>query len=169
MPRWAKFLFMGIGTLVMVLSIWWFVHASQRAAAAADWPVAEGRAVANRVETRESTDDDGDRVTDYDAIVTFEYAVNGRRYRSERLFLNEHELFSSDFDAREFLRQYRPGTALEVYYNPDDPSDAAVNIDGPSWLILLIPLTGAAFFAAGWFFPADRPPRKRPPFGFRRG
>lgn len=161
MPRWAKILFIGLGAAIMLFSIWWFVYGSMRTSAAQEWPVAQGRVVANRVDASESTDSDGDSTTHYDAVVTFEYPVGGRRYRSERLFLNDHELFNSDAEARAFLYEYRPGTELEVYYNPDDPADAAVFIDGPTWLIFLVTLMGAAFVAAGFLFPADLR-RRRP-------
>jgi hypothetical protein len=168
MPRWVKFLFMGLGAVIMAGTIWYFVYASQRAAAAQEWPVAEGHVVANRVDISESTDDDGDRVVNYDAVVTFEYPVGGRRYRSERLFLNAHELFETRDDADAFLSQYRPGTALDVSYNPEDPTDAAVYIEGPPWLVLLFTGMGAIFFAAGWFFPADSARPGRRPFRFKR-
>lgn len=168
MPRWAKFLLMGIGAVIMAGTLWYFIYASQRAWAAESWPVAEGRVAANRVEQRQSTDDDGDHVTHFDPIVVFEYPVDGRTYRSERLFLNEHDLYDSDRDARAFLYQYQPGTELEVYYNPADPSDAAVIIEGPSWLVLLFVLMGAFFFAAGWFIPAERDRPMRRPFKFKR-
>ena len=168
MPRWVKFLLMGLGTVIIVGTIWYFVYASQRAWAAEEWPVAEGRVLANRVDFSQSTDDDGDTVTSYVPVVTFEYPVGGRRYRSERLYLNERETFDMDSDARAFLYQYRPGTELEVYYNPADPSDAAVIIEGPSWLILLFTGMGAIFFAGGWFFPAERARPARRPFRFKR-
>jgi hypothetical protein len=160
MPKWARALFIGIGVLLIAGSIFYYVSASRRAAAAEEWPETTGRVVATRIEVDNSTDSDGDTSTSYDAIVSYEYAVAGRTYRSDRLYLNETPLFSDEGDARAFLAEYPVGTPVEVYYDPASPGDAAVIIEGPSWAISIVTLFGLIFAAVGWFFPADRPLRR---------
>lgn len=156
MPNWIRALFIGIGVLLIAGSILYFVYASRRTAAAEEWPEAQGRVVASRIAVEESTDSDGDTSISYNAIVSYEYAVAGRRYRSDRLYLNETPLFSDEGDARAFLADYRVGAPLDVYYDPADPADAASIVEGPSWLIGIVTLFGLVFAAAGWFFPSDR-------------
>ncbi len=160
MPKWARAVFIGVGLLLIAGSIFYYVYASRRAAAAEEWHEAAGRVVATRIEVDNSTDSDGDSTTSYDAIVSYEYAAAGRIYRSERLNLNETPLFSDEGDARAFLAEYRVGAPLEVYYDPASPGDAAVIIEGPSWAISIVALVGLIFAAVGWFFPADRPLRR---------
>lgn len=160
MPRWFKWTFLGIGILLIGGSLSYFAYATMRASAAEDWPVAAGRVVATRIDHSEHTDDDGDRYTTYHPVVAYEFQVGGRTLRSERLNLNEAEAYDYREDAVAFLADYPAGAPVEVYYNPDDPSDSAVIIEGPSWMFLIITAFGLAFFAAGWFVPVERT-RKR--------
>ena len=174
MPRWFKWTFLGIGALLIGGSLFYFVYATMRAAAAEDWPVAEGRVVATRVELGSHTDDDGDSYVSYDPIVAFDYRVESRTLRSERLHLGERETYDYRADADAFLAEYPVGAPLEVYYNPDNPADAAVIIEGPSWMIFIVTGLGLAFFAAGWFVPVERnrqpgsTPERRPSWLPRR-
>ena len=168
MPRWAKWLFMGIGVVATALSLWLYVHGWLRAAAAEEWPAAQGRVVATRIDESSSTDDDGDTYWNYDPVVTFDYVVAGRRYRSERLYLNDRPLYDAAADARDELAEYPIASAIEVYYNPADPGDAAAIIEGPTPLIFILTAFGLIFFAAGWFIPADRARPSRLKARFRR-
>lgn len=159
---WMSRILIGIGVLVTALPFVLFLYGSIRTWSAHDWPVAEGRVAASRVETITSTDSDGETSTSYEVVVTYDYAVEGRRYRSERLYLNAHEIFSYPEDAQAELRTYPVGTALDVSYDPDDPGDAAVFIEGPTpWIFLLI-VFGLGFLAAGYFLHRmDGPMRRR--------
>jgi hypothetical protein len=155
--------FIAIGMLLIAGSVFYYVYASRRASAAEEWPEAAGRVVATRIEVNSSTDSDGDSSTSYNAVASYGYAVAGRTYRSDRLYLNETPLFADESDARAFLAEYRAGTPLEVYFDPASPGDAAVIIEGPSWEISIVTLFGLIFAAVGWFFPGDRPLRLRGP------
>jgi hypothetical protein len=168
MPIWARAILLGIGALMIVSSIWIYIAASQRAAAAEEWPGTRGRVVAARTEFRTSTDSDGDRSDSYTPIVTFEYAVNGRTYRSTQLYLNESPVFSDEGDARAFLHEYRPGTPLQIWYDPANPQEAAVIIEGPSWAVGILTVMGLIFAAVGWFFPKNKPMRPLPKMRFNR-
>jgi len=168
MPTWARALFMGIGALMIVSSIWIYITESQRAAAAETWPGTQGRVVAARTEYSTSTDSDGEHSDRYTPIVTFEYAVDGRTFRSNQLYLNESPIFSEEADARAFLHEYRPGTPLQIWYDPANPQEAAVIIEGPSWAIGFLALIGLIFAAVGWFFPKNKPMRPLPKLRFNR-
>ena len=168
MPRWLKWTLLGLGAVMIAASLAYFAYATLRAAAAEDWPVAEGRVVATRIELGRHTDEDGDSYVSYDPVVAFDYRVDGRTLRSERLYLGERETFDYRDDANAFLADYPVGAPLEVYYNPGDPTDAAVIIEGPSWLIFSVTAFGIILFVLGWFVPVERKPRSRSGPGDRR-
>lgn len=161
MPRWFRWTFLGIGIFMIGGSLVYFAYATMRAAAAGDWPAVEGRVVATRIDATQHTDDEGDRYTTYHPVVAYAYQVENRTFRSERLYLNEIETFDYRDDALAFLAEYPTGTPIEVFYNPANPSDSAVVIEGPSWTILVVTVLGLAFFAAGRFIPVERGPRRR--------
>lgn len=168
MPTWARALFIGIGALMVAGSIFYYVAASRRAAAADAWPGTQGRIVATRTGYSASTDSDGVRNDSYTPIVTFEYAVNGRTYRSTQLYLNEAPVFGDEGDARAFLADHRPGAPLQIRYDPANPQQAAAVIERPSWGIGVLTVMGLIFAAVGWFHPKNKPMQPLPTLHFKR-
>ena len=167
MPRWMKRTFYVLGIAFMLLPVILFVHGTIRTWSASQWPVAEGRVVATRVAISTSSDSDGDSSTSFDPIVTFDYVVDGRRYRSERLHLNQHALYDWEADAQAELRAYPIGGAIDVSYNPDNPQDAAVIIEGPTLWLFLFWVFGLGLLLPARFIPEDGQTRPIPSVRFR--
>jgi hypothetical protein len=167
MPRWMKRTFYVLGIAFMLLPVILFVHGTIRTWSANQWPVAEGRVVATRVETSTSSERDGDTIYSYDPIVTFDYVVGGRRYRSERLFLNQHELYDWEPDARAELGAYPVGSPIHVSYNPNDPQDAAVIIEGPTLWLFLFWVFGLGLLLPARFIPDEGRLQRIPSVRFR--
>ena len=165
MPLWGKLIFGFIGAVVAAGSIAWYVWASGRVAEARQWPSAEGRVLASRVDEDRSegyeTDSQGRRrhYVDhtYHARVQYSYRVGDRTYTSDRIWLADGEAGDDAAGAQAFLADYPPGGEVELVYNPADPSDAALIVEAPTHLIFLVTGLGLAFLAVGVFVPRDRP------------
>ena len=166
---WMSKILIGLGGFFLVLPFLLYIHGTLQTWAASDWPVAQGRVASARVESSTSTDSDGDTTTSYDVVVAYDYSVGGRRYRNERLWLNDHALFSEPEDAEAELRTYPVGSPIEVTYNPENPQDSVIYTDGPSLWIFLIAIFGFAFAGAGYLLHRiDRPLRRGPSLRFNR-
>ncbi len=166
---WMARILIGIGVLIIALPFYIFIDGTIRTWSAGSWPVAQGRVTAGRIATTTGTDSDGDPTTSHDVVVTFDYPVAGRRSRSERLYLNTPASFSDLGDARAELASYPVGAPLEVSYNPDNPQDAAVFIEGPSPFVFLIAIFGIGFALAGYLLhKTDGPMRPLPKVRFNR-
>ena len=166
---WMSKILIGLGGLFLLLPILLYVHGTLQTWAAREWSVAQGRIAAARVESSTSTDSDGDTTTSYDVVVSYDYAVGGRRYRNDRLWLNDHALFSEPEDAEAELRSYPVGGPIEVTYNPDNPQDSTIYIDGPSLVVFVIAIFGFAFAGAGYLLHRiDKPQRRGRSLRFNR-
>ena len=60
--------------------------------------------------------------------VIYEYQVNGRPYRSDRIFLQPH----TNDDASATAARFPAGSQVPVYYNPADPAQARLVRNVPS-------------------------------------
>ncbi len=100
---------------------------------AESWPVTAGEVIRSEVKT--STDSDG---TTYRAEVTFRYEVGGQRYEADTWRFGAWG--SSDSSAaRDVVQRFPAGAAVEVRYNPNDPSSAVleVGVQGDDLFLLL--------------------------------
>ncbi len=126
----------GIGALAAGLYLRW------RAAASRNWPSVMGRVVATQVRVEvlpmEST---GDAYSRYYPEVEYEYTVDGHTYRSKRIrFGGLPFVYSTDRGEIEaWLAEYPVGKKVQVYYNPQHPSEAVLEPGAsPAALILLV-------------------------------
>jgi len=80
-----------------------------------NWPTVEGKIIGPAEIKLTSME----RTGAYDAIVTYEYLVEGATYRSTQRLRS----FSKREEAEKFLRDYLPGGAsVRVLYTPDHPA-----------------------------------------------
>ncbi len=102
----------------------WFMLQRHRkaAAAAATWPSVEGRITASEVLTRR---DEGE--LEYRPHVAYAYAVGGRAYAGDRVRFG---LTRYGLDpAKRLCARYAVGNAVQVYYDPTDPSHSVLERD----------------------------------------
>lgn len=151
-PAWVRWLVYGLGGLLVIGSLWYLGWSYARVWAANDWAEVAGRVEAASVRTDTSTDEDGDSVASYVPQVTYTYSVGGRAYRSDDLYLIAATGFSEAAEAEAVIAPYRPGSAVDVYYDPDNPADAALIYDDPPLGMLFITGFGLIWLAFGWFF-----------------
>lgn len=100
--------------------------------AAKSWPVAQGIVVHSSV--REKEDSTGDSGTMYNAKVSTEYTVGGRRYRINEIYFAQSDAWSTpSYGAERTVRKYKKGTQVPVYYDPERPAIATLEPGVKLW------------------------------------
>lgn len=116
-----------------------FVGHKRYLARANAWPVTAGEVVSSAVEQRYSTENGRTRTT-YLPIVEFAYTVGGNRLHSRQVKLGL-EMSGSESMAQTVVDRYPAGAPVEVHYDPQDPSNAALeNPTGTNWILLGVAL-----------------------------
>ncbi len=95
--------------------------ARRKASAMQTWPSAPGNIVESELRSRKR----GSRRIYYPHIV-YQYNVMGQTYTGKRISPGTD---SGSSRARELVAKYPPGAPVRVYYDPQNPSDAALEID----------------------------------------
>ena len=105
---WAFFVFGLVSVLVSTLI------RIRRFRASRDWPTLSGKITTHDVKLTSM-----ERTGAYDAIVTYEYMVEGVSHGGNQRLRS----FSKREEAEKFLRDYLPeGASVLIHYNPDKPS-----------------------------------------------
>ncbi len=95
--------------------------ARRKASAMQTWPSAPGNIVESELRSRRR----GNRRIYYPHIV-YQYNVMGQTYTGKRISPGP---VSGSSRARELVAKYSPGAPVTVYYDPQNPSDAALETD----------------------------------------
>ncbi|WP_091840629.1 DUF3592 domain-containing protein [Bosea lupini] len=120
-----------------------FVGHRRYLARANAWPVTAGEVVSSTVEQRRSTQN-GKTHTTYLPVVEFAYIVEGNRLHSRQVKLGLEVSGSASF-AQGIADRYPAGSPVEVHYDPQDPSNAALeNPTGTNWILLGVALASFA-------------------------
>ena len=134
------------------------------ASASKGWPSSSGRIEISRVEDHSSSDG-----TTYHAEVAYIFSVDGIQHRSNRVAYGDYG--SSDPEhAQEIVNRYPAGSIVDVFYNPQKPSEAVLEtgIKGQAYFL---PSLGACFAIVGglmlWGLPklmkrSDEAPNNNP-------
>jgi len=117
----------------------WMAHRLVRASS--NWPATVGRVVQSDVEMvrrRQSVSRANTYRIVYYPQVVYEYQVNGQVYRGSALSLTYRVGEGSRSDAEAKAAQYPVGATVQVYYNPADPTQAALQLSAPlNWVVAL--------------------------------
>jgi hypothetical protein len=129
----------GFGLVMLVL----VVSSLREAAAMKRWPVAKGRVLSSKVE--EYRDDAGSgnfggaraRMTLFRPVVTYEYEVDGQRYRGDRIAQSPGmNKGVADFAAA-VVQRYASGSAIDVRFNPRRPKESVLEPRVPkAWIFV---------------------------------
>lgn len=95
------------------------------------------RVLASHMDARRSRSSEGGYSTSYYAVVLYEYMVEGKRYQSDRLTLGNTIGTNFTGGVQKKLQLYPVGSRVEVFYDPNDPTEAALEIKAPSGKIYL--------------------------------
>lgn len=129
--------------LIALFLFVWAMRGRRKAMAARNWPTTMGRVLSAEVETRRSHSSEGGYSTAYYPNVLYEYQVDGRPYRSNQFYVAMPVGLGNYAKVHQQVINYPVGSMVEVYYNPEDPSQAALVPSAPSskvliWVVILI-------------------------------
>lgn len=148
-PKTAPFVMAatGFGAVALLMGLGFFLYILR----AYRWPVTRGRIVASGVEGYYDKRSDEGRYSyrnAYKSGVVYEYEVNGRTYRGDRVTLGLTVSSTLPGVARMTARRYPVGTEVRVRYDPRTPSDSVLRPF--SVLHLIIPLAAGAVLWLAW-------------------
>ncbi|HPA71978.1 MAG TPA: DUF3592 domain-containing protein [Spirochaetota bacterium] len=145
---WKQIFFLciviGIGLLGLGL------YFQKKAEAIDRWPSTIGKVTASKVVQRTSqkslrrNDESSQATLSYHPVVEYEYTVDDKKYSSDRLSLSVDQK-SSPQRLEPILKKYAPGTAVTVFYNPDNPADAV--LEKANWLHWIFYVFGTIWLA----------------------
>jgi len=113
-------------TLLPIAGVIWYLYQRKQKAnlvrqTSQTWPVTPGRVIKSRVEVS------GGEITSVHPRVIYEYEVRGRQYQNDQIRAGDKywEVGSSQ-EAYKTIDRYPEGLEVAVYYNPDNPAEAAL-------------------------------------------
>jgi hypothetical protein len=115
--------------LIIIGGIFWFIF-NQRNKARAEkqasqtWPSTKGKIVTSRVELSSGRD----MATVY-AKIAYEYQLSGRTYQCDQVHSgDEYYAEATREETYDLVDRYPVGREVTVYYNPDNPAEAALEV-----------------------------------------
>lgn len=128
--------------LVFALVLGGFGIAKYRVGAASvDWSTVSGRVTTARLDTTRSNDK-----TKYQPSVTYAYEVAGTRHNGNRI--SALSAYTSRGRAETVLARYKVGTAVDVYYDPEDPKSSVLEPGaGRDVMFILVAAVGCLMLA----------------------
>jgi hypothetical protein len=131
-----------------LVTLMFFVAARRYSKQAAAWPSVRGKVVSSKVEQFEERDSEGRSRTSYRPAVEYAYVVGGRELHGNQIKLMM-QMSGSESLAVKTVAKYPAGSAVDVHYDPADPTKTALeNPTGATWIIAVIAL--AMFALAAW-------------------
>lgn len=121
--------------LAVVLGIAGVINRN-KAKKASGWPSVQGKVIDARLEEQKSTDLDDNLSIHYRPVVTYQYEIGGQTYASNRT-----GVIPMNYDqktAQKKLDAFPMGSALTVFYNPENPEEALLNPSKTTANIFLI-------------------------------
>ena len=117
----AGFIFAGIGLIMLVRGLLDFrtTRLSQ------NWPTIEGQIIQATIEESMESDNDGFTSKRYTPSVLYTYTLVGQQYTSDKITFGAKWRYPSRNEAESKLN-YQTGERIQVYYNPENPSQAVL-------------------------------------------
>lgn len=101
----------------------------EQAAASVAWPTTDGRITGSKVERVKQG---GKGKATYTADITYEYALDGRSFEGDRVWIGDGYSSSDASAFRAAVDRYPVGKAVKVHYDPAEPSESVLD-PGPAW------------------------------------
>ncbi|NLE44237.1 MAG: DUF3592 domain-containing protein [Chloroflexi bacterium] len=122
---------LALGVFLIVSS----VRSRRKASASQDWPLTTGQITSAQVKRSASTDDDGHTSYAYYPAVEYVYQVGNQVFTGKRIAFGGITAQSSPSRAETTLESYPLGGQVNVYYDPEKPSDAVLErtAEGFAW------------------------------------
>lgn len=141
--------FMGLGVLLLAFAV------QRQVWAAKNWRVASGKILASDVEEYQQWDIEHGRSrrrTMFRPSVVYKFEVNGQAYINDEITLGAQMSISIPGMFQSTLNKYPEGKTVQVYYNPDNPTESVLELRaGGVWFFLIVALIlfASAFWASG--------------------
>lgn len=111
------------------------------------WPSVRGKVYASRVVEEQSRDADNE--TMYRPDIRYEYVVDGKEFAAKRLALEDTSASWRSY-ADGVVSRFPIGREVEIFYNPDNPSEALLEPkDAVKWGVVFL-VAGIVIGAAGF-------------------
>lgn len=146
--KYLRIVMLALGMILMAGSAGLLVKNHMRAAEARAWPRAKGRIAQSRVRTLHAQE--VGNAGDFLPYVRYDYAVHGRAFHGETIWLDERRSFDSANVAARELAFLEAGSEVEVMYNPADPAEAALIVENHAWPKIFLFALGALLAGFGW-------------------
>jgi len=143
-----------IGVICILVGIgicFWGYNIIKNAKASLSWPTTEGKIIKSDVKSEWITTGTGSsrrRQISYFADISYEYSVEGQKYISKKVSHGQYGSSNSD-RAQQIADRYPEGKIIQVYYNPDQPNKAVLEV-GTIWTSYGPIGIGALFILIGW-------------------
>jgi hypothetical protein len=112
------------GLSLGALAAWFVFRDRRRGRSALSWPATQGRIIESRVEEKCLP---GDRPNvRFAPRIAYEYVVDGRSYRSERVAFGEVFWSLAPQGAAAKVARYPAGSEVTVYYDSQRPAEAVL-------------------------------------------
>jgi hypothetical protein len=150
LPGMAFFALAGLMLLAMLRV------ARRQVAEASGWKVTGGRIVSSTLEHYRAPigrGRGGGYATFYEPVVEYSYRVNGREYHSTQLSFGGRVAGSEELAAAK-AAQYAAGSEVLVHYDPENPSNAVLDLKvayAAPFLVIALVFLGLAVFFSGAF------------------
>jgi hypothetical protein len=112
------------GLTLGAVAAWFVFRDRRRSRAALAWPSTAGRIVESRVEEKRLPGDRPD--VRFAPRIAYEYAVDGRTYRSEQITFAGAFWTLAPQGAAAKVARYPAGKDVTVYYNPRRPAESVL-------------------------------------------
>jgi len=106
--------------------VFFSLRSRKKAELSQNWPNAQGTITVSTVRESSSTDDDGYVSTYYHPKVEYEYEVGGQAYTGKHVSFGGSTGYGNPAQAKAKLERYPVGALVQVYYNPEKPSEAVL-------------------------------------------
>ncbi len=114
--------------IALIFAFFWVRARVKAGNARRTWQSTTGRIIASSVEIRHGTSSEGGRTTSHYPVIAYEYQVNGQRIYGQRLAFGGEVGYGSRTTAENIVAKYVPGSNVPVYYNPENPNDAVLEM-----------------------------------------
>lgn len=142
-----------IGLAMAAFGIYFIVLGNE----ARSWPEVEGRVISTTIRIErdiahgpKATRAQREQLRQYYPSVTYGWTVDGKSYTGSRYQLGTtHEKYRERADAKQAAARFPAGSAIPVYYDPGDPSQAV--LDRSTSFAVYVPLTlGLFILGTAW-------------------
>jgi cytochrome c-type biogenesis protein CcmE len=117
-----------------------------------NWSATEGKVISSSVQELRRTNqmliNEGASNFEYKVNVQYEYSVNGQSYSNDVVFVGLPTIFDDKSDADNIVAKYEGDKTIEVFYEPNNPQNAALitakNISITGLVVMLLMVVGIA-------------------------